>query len=116
MRICIVAIAIILTAATATGACTNTEAAQRQLTNIPAQELAPALQALARERDIQLVYRSELVSDRRTSGARGNLTVEEALKQLLNGTGLMYRYLSETAVTIVRVSSANSDKRPPIRD
>jgi len=77
------------------------DAAARQPTNIAAQQLAPALQILARERDVQVVYRSEIVGGHRTGGANGNLTFEEALTQLLNGTGLTFRYLSEKAVTIV---------------
>jgi hypothetical protein len=68
-------------------------------------ELGPALQTLARERDVQVVYRSELVGEHRTSGATGNLTFEEALTQLLSGTGLTYRYLAEGAITIVAISS-----------
>lgn len=74
----------------------------RRPTNIAPQELARALQILAKDRDVQLVYRSELVTDRRTHGASGELTLDEALTQLLSGTGLMYRYLDHDAITIVR--------------
>jgi len=84
------------------------DAATRQPTNIAAQELASALQNLARQRDVQVVYRSELVGEHRTSGANGNLTFEEALTQLLNGTGLTYRYLAERAITIVAIPSGKS--------
>jgi hypothetical protein len=78
-------------------------AATRQPTNIAAQALGAALQTLARERDVQVVYRSELVGEHRTGGANGNLTFEEALTQLLNGTGLTFRYLAEKAITIVPI-------------
>src|SRR5690242_1226689 len=67
----------------------------RKPTNIPAQELGPALRFLAKDRDVQVVYRSELVADHRTSGAAGDLTFEQALEQLLSGTGLTYRYLDD---------------------
>lgn len=77
------------------------EGAMRYPVNIPPQELALALQVLAKDRDFQLVYRSELVSHRRTSGASGVLTLDEALTQLLLGTGLMYRYLDHNAITII---------------
>src|SRR4051794_12094043 len=60
----------------------------RQPTSIAPQELAPALKRLAKDRDVQLVYRSDLVKDQRTGGAAGELTFEEALRQLLSGTGL----------------------------
>lgn len=93
-------------------------AAIRKPTNIDAQGLAPALQLFARQRDIQLVYRSELIGDRKTGGAAGELTVEEALTQLLSGTGLAYQHLGENGITIVPVfgggnseSSESSSKR-----
>jgi hypothetical protein len=107
MRISVVAAAICLSIFTMSAG-TKADAATRQATNIAAQELAPALQTLARERDIQVVYRSELVGEHRTGGATGNLTFEEALTQLLNGTGLTYRYLAERAITIVAIPPANS--------
>lgn len=80
----------------------------RQPTNIAAQELAPALQLLAKERGVQVVYRSELVVDHWTEGVAGNLTFEEALVQLLDATGLTYRYLAEKAITIVPVRGEDS--------
>ena len=53
--------------------------AARQPTNTAARELVPVPQTLARERDVQIVYRTELVGAHRTRGASGNLTFEEAL-------------------------------------
>src|SRR3984893_11775603 len=76
-------------------------AAIRKPTNIPAQTLGSALEALAKAYDIQLIYRSEVVGGLHTHGAVGDLTAEEALKELLGGTGLVYRYLNEKTVTIV---------------
>jgi outer membrane receptor protein involved in Fe transport len=80
----------------------------RRPTSIAAQGLAPALRILAKERDVQLVYRTELVGDHKTSGAAGDLTFEEALTQLLNGTGLTYRYLENNAITIVPIPSGST--------
>ena len=74
----------------------------RQPTRIAPQELAGALRTLARDRSVQLVYRSELVADLHTEGASGVLTLEEALTQILRGSGLVYRYLDTDAITIVR--------------
>lgn len=78
-------------------------AAIRKSTGIAAQGLAPALELFAKERDVQVVYRSELVGDRQTVGASGDLTVEEALTKLLSGTGLTFQYLEDTGVTIVAI-------------
>jgi outer membrane receptor protein involved in Fe transport len=78
----------------------------RKATNIPAEDLRIALQALASQRGFQLVYRADLVTGVRTSGAHGDLTTGEALAQLLRGTSLTYRYLGGKAVTIVRAGVA----------
>jgi len=94
------------------------KAAIRKFTNIEAQGLAPALRLVAQEREVQIVYRSELVGDRQTSGAVGELTLEEALTQLLSNTGLTYQRLDDDGITIVpaatgpaaTASSSESDK------
>ena len=89
--------------------CANdVKAAIRQPTSIAAQELAPALRMLAKDRDIQLVYRSDLVKNQHTSGAAGDLTFEEALTQLLRGTGLTFKYLESNAITLIPVQSEQS--------
>jgi|HubBroStandDraft_4_1064222.scaffolds.fasta_scaffold00601_8 iron complex outermembrane receptor protein len=86
----------------------DVRASIRKPTNIPAQALGPALQVLAKERNFQVVYVSEEVNNLRTHGAVGEFTPEEALKQLLTGTGMTFRYLDENTVTIVRVSSTST--------
>jgi hypothetical protein len=67
-------------------------AAVRRPTAVPAEALGPALQALAKEHGFQLVYVSEEVTPHRTAGVSGDLTTDEALTLLLDGTGLTYRY------------------------
>jgi len=86
----------------------NFQATVKQQTTILAQGLGPALQQLARDRGVQLVYRSELVGSKQTSGAVGELTLEEALRRLLEGTGLTFQYLDEKAITIVPVVKSSS--------
>lgn len=76
-----------------------------QLVRIPAQPLGLALAQLARTRDLQIIYHSEVVGDRRTAGAVGKFTPEQELKQLLRGTGLTYQYLNDTTVTILPVAA-----------
>jgi iron complex outermembrane recepter protein len=80
----------------------------RKSTNIPAQPLAAALQTLAKDRNFQVVYISEEVNSLQTQGAVGEFTPEEALKQLLKGTGMTYRYLDEKTITIMRMPAAGS--------
>src|SRR6202022_47374 len=86
----------------------DVHASIKQPTNIPAQLLAPALQSLAKDRNFQIVYVSEEIGDRRTGGAVGEYTPEEALNQPLRGTGLTYKYLDEKTVTIVSPTAASA--------
>jgi iron complex outermembrane receptor protein len=83
--------------------------AMRIDTRIPAQGLGTALRMLAKERSFQLVYVSEEVDELRTSGAVGKFTAEEALQQLLLGTGFTFRYLDEKTVTIVSAAGPAPD-------
>ena len=80
------------------------ETASRQPTQIPAQELGAALHSLAQERQLYFIFAAQDVSQLRTHGAIGSFTTDEALKQLLNGTGLTYRYIDERTVSIVPVA------------
>jgi iron complex outermembrane recepter protein len=78
----------------------DAHASIRKETNIPAEGLGPALNALAKDRNFQIVYVTEEIANVRTEGAVGEFTTEEALKRLLTGTGLTYRYLDDKTVTI----------------
>ena len=93
-------------------AATEADAAIKRFTNIEAQGLEPALKTLARERALQLVYRSEVVGAMTTAGVSGEMTADEALRSLLVGTGLTYQYLDETTVTIVPVATSPAQKNP----
>ncbi len=85
----------------ALSASADAEAHIKKRTDIPAQDLAPALQTLAKDHNFQIIYVSEELSDKRSQGAIGVFTADEALKSLLRGTGLTYRYLDENTVTIL---------------
>lgn len=106
MRIAVVAAAICLSIVSLTDA-QDVKAAMRLPTNIPAQRLGPALKEFAQSRDLQVLYFSQTVRDLRTSGAVGELTADEALTQLLSGTGLIYRYVDEKAVTILAATGGS---------
>jgi iron complex outermembrane recepter protein len=80
-------------------------AAVRRPTNIPAQSLGPALKEFAASRDLQVLYFAETVRNLRTGGAAGDITIDEALTGILDGTGLTYKYLDDKTVTIVPVAA-----------
>jgi iron complex outermembrane recepter protein len=83
----------------------NAKASVRQSTSIPAEPLGQALQALAQERDVQLAYVSDEVDSINTLGASGELTIDEALTQLLRGTGLTFRHSGDNGISIVRANA-----------
>jgi iron complex outermembrane receptor protein len=87
----------------------DVQASSRKMTHIPAQPLVAALNALAGERDLQVVYRTELIGGMQTRGATGTLTADEALSKLLAGTGLTFRYLDQDTVTIVPLAATGSE-------
>jgi iron complex outermembrane recepter protein len=68
--------------------------------DIPAQSLHDALQALALASRHRLLYSSKLVHGKRSSSVRGELTTEEAIRQLLSGTDLTYEVTSDGLVMI----------------
>lgn len=78
---------------------------ERKPTNIPAQDLGPAIQALAQDRHLQISYVPEDIGARRTPGVVGQFTVQGALEQLLVGTGLTYEVLDDKTITIVPITS-----------
>ncbi|WP_173050333.1 TonB-dependent receptor [Nitrospira sp. KM1] len=68
--------------------------------DIPAGSLAPALNRFADETSLQLVYDTKLADGRTTAGISGSYTVDQALKLLLVGTGLDYRFANDRTVTL----------------
>jgi outer membrane receptor protein involved in Fe transport len=82
----------------------NAGASVRKSTHIPAQDLGPALKQLAQSHGLQVLYLSITVRDVRTRGANGDITANEAFDQLLDSTGLTYRYLDENTVTVIPLS------------
>ena len=67
---------------------------------IPSQQLDSALNSLSRQTGLQFVYSAQAAGNPRTRAIAAGLPSEEVLKQLLAGTGLRYRYLNATTVTI----------------
>ncbi|MEM9683303.1 MAG: TonB-dependent receptor, partial [Pseudomonadota bacterium] len=84
-----------------------TQSAQAPTRNfdIPAGDLQTALSAFSRQADLQLLYPAELTEGLRTEGLRGIFTAEQALTQLLTGTGLRFKSTGADAVTLERISA-----------
>jgi outer membrane receptor protein involved in Fe transport len=78
----------------------------RTALNIAPQKLEAALRALSHATGLHIVYVLEDVESRHTHGAVGRLTPDEALRRILQGTGLTYRQLDDSSVTILPVDPA----------
>jgi len=69
---------------------------------IAAMPLNQALDQFSRSTGLQVVYSPELADHLRSSGAAAGLEPKQQLTQLLKGTGLGYRFVTPSTVTIVR--------------
>ncbi|BCA56575.1 Ferrichrome-iron receptor [Nitrospira sp. KM1] len=68
--------------------------------DIPSQPLDQALKAFAEKTDLLLSYEAGMTAGRRSAGVSGRYTSEEALRRLLSGTGLDYRFANDKTVTL----------------
>jgi iron complex outermembrane receptor protein len=104
IRIAVVAAALCISIA-GLALANSASASIREPTHIAAQGLGPALKQLGLSRGLQVLYLSNTVRDISTNGANGDMTANEALQQLLSGTGLTYRYLDDNTVTVIPIST-----------
>ena len=72
--------------------------------NITSRDLGTALTELARQSNREIYFPADLTRGRRAPRLTGQLTVEQALDRLLQGTGLRYRINSSGAITIESAS------------
>jgi catecholate siderophore receptor len=68
--------------------------------NIPPQDLSSALNTFAEQTNLQILYASDLAGGLTTKGAVGTVTPQEAVRQLLEGTGLQYTFTDAKTVTL----------------
>ncbi len=89
----------------------NTGTRQYQLSPQP---LANALRSLGLQSGLQLFYPSELVAGKTTKGIKGRYAPEQALGQLLQGTGITYKLKDAKTVTLQK--EAAPAKLIPVAD
>ncbi|WP_149535910.1 TonB-dependent siderophore receptor [Siccirubricoccus phaeus] len=83
--------------------------------SIPAGPLAQALPAFGAAASLRILALTENVGDRRTQGVSGTLPPEEALRQLLAGTGLTYRFTDAATVTLLPLPGSGALELPEVR-
>lgn len=82
--------------------------------DIPAQPLISALTAFAQRTGLRLAYGAELAEGIASPGVSGEMTAQEALKRLLSGTGLTWRFTDARTVTLEKVSAAGAMVLDPV--
>lgn len=74
--------------------------------SVPGGNLATALNVLAAQAKLQILFDSSVARGVSTAGVSGNITVDAALARLLAGTGISYRYSGASMVTLSKGGSA----------
>ncbi|MBP2300749.1 TonB-dependent siderophore receptor [Azospirillum picis] len=77
--------------------------------DIRPQPLSSALTDFASRAGIQLLYSSDMTANLRSPGVSGRLSVDQALPQLLAGTGLGWRYTDAVTVTLMPAPGKSAD-------
>lgn len=98
---------------------TGTNAVRAQETtqhfDIPAGALMSALDRFGEQSGLQVTYDPSLLQGKTAAGLQGELSATTALQQLLQGSGLRYRFLNAKTVAIYAspTASATSTTAPP---
>jgi hypothetical protein len=104
MRRCVATLA--LAAIFATAAFAETPLA----VSVPAGDLSQALELLARQYGLDVIYPSEQLKGKKTRGVAGTLEPTQAFTKLLEGTSLV---ISEEGGALLIVPRANASRPPP---
>ncbi|THF65411.1 TonB-dependent siderophore receptor [Pseudothauera nasutitermitis] len=80
--------------------------------DLPAQPLDKALNALARQSGAQIVFVTDIANTQHAPALRGQLTVEQALRQLLAGSGLAVQPSGANTFTVVRDKEGGTTLAP----
>lgn len=77
---------------------------QKVAINLPAGNMATALNRLASQSGLQMVYDASVARGLKSASVSGTMTPAEALERLLSGTGIRYQFIGEKTV---RMEMAN---------
>ena len=92
------------TALALTIAATDAALAEQESYTIPAQSVEGALKSFAEQADVQIIYAEGDIARIESSGVSGATSAEQAIGQLLSGTGLVFEFERENLL-IVRLAS-----------
>jgi len=78
--------------------------------DIPAQPLGEALTRLAEQSGLQVAYTTQEVEGRTSAAVAGDFTPEAALRRMLAGTGLTYRFTDAGTATIEQMAAGQESE------
>ena len=81
--------------------------------DIAPQPMAKALMQFSEKTGIQLFYNSSLVNGLQSPGVRGTMTAEAALKHMLAGSGLAFKFTNATTIAIEKSAAPASTTSQP---
>lgn len=81
--------------------------AQTKSFDVPAQSAQTGIAALGRQADIQIVAARKFTKGKMTNAVRGSMTVDSALRLLLEGTGLTFRSTGVQTYMVVQGGNAS---------
>lgn len=81
--------------------------------DLPAQQLASALEAFSAVTGIVVLYNGNLTVGRTSAEVKGELSSVAALQRLLKGSGLVARYTADDAIVVVPAPPDPATARPP---
>lgn len=102
-RVLAAAVSVVLTQAAANTATATEPAAYSARIDIPAQSLADSIQAVARQTNTNILVDPSLVAGRTAPAIKEELSIEAALKKLLEGTKLTPKFVDEKTIVVAAV-------------
>ena len=81
---------------------------------IPSQNISTAMAAFALATGMQFLLDARLGQGVTSSGLQGDFTADEALRQLLQGTGLTFRYVDAKTVTLEKLPAGAGTPLPGV--
>lgn len=89
----------------------HSQMSDRQI-SVPAGPLTSALNRLAAQTGLQILFDAQLANGKTTRGAQGSLTARQALIEVLAGTGLNARFTGANSATIAGPANVDASAVP----
>jgi len=86
------------------------QAAQKVHVDIPAQDLSAALTQFGRETGTEIVFAPDAVREKKAVAVKGEFERNQALKLILEGSGLTYRVTTQGAIVVESLKNSSADE------